>query len=66
MKIWIFDFKIGDEVLYNAAIILNQENRLKAIKEVLNMHSIIDMDIDLETLLIYTNPSGWLLYHAVP
>ena len=42
-----------DVVLYNAAIMLHQESRLKAIKEVLNVHSIVDIDIDLDTLLIY-------------
>ena len=45
--------ELDDVVLYNAAIMLNQESRLKAIKEVLNMHSIIDIDIDLDTILIY-------------
>ena len=45
--------KYDDEIIFNAAYILNIENKIRYIKEALNIHSIVDIDIDLDTLLIY-------------
>ena len=57
-SITIDDIKeYNDEIIYNAAYILNIKNEVMDLKESINLHSIIDIDIDVETLLKYVNVS---------
>lgn len=44
-----------DEIIYNAAYILGIENNIKELKEAINLHSIIDIDMEVEELLSYVS-----------
>lgn len=50
------DFKIYDEdIIMNAACILNQVGRIKTFKEIKKCHSVIDIDIDIDLLFKYVH-----------
>lgn len=53
----VLDFALYDEnVIYNAASILGMEKKVKALLEILSMHSsLIDMDISVGAMLSYVN-----------
>lgn len=43
----------SEEIIVNASRILKQEEKVNALKEINNLHSIIDIDIDLDILFRY-------------
>ena len=56
------DIKMSDlmlyskDIIYNAASILNLEKKIRVFYELLDLHSIIDIDIDPNTLFKYVRP----------
>lgn len=49
----------NDEVIYNAACILGLSDKLKLLKEITKIHSIIDIDISINIMLKYTTEKGF-------
>lgn len=47
--------KYSDDVLFNAASILGIEEKIGIVKEVYNMHSIVDIDINFDIMFRYVN-----------
>ena len=45
--------KYEDDIIFNAASILGLENKVKAYHDVINLHSIIDIDIDMDLFFRY-------------
>lgn len=47
--------KYSDEVIYNAASILGINEKVSLVKEVYNLHSIVDIDINFDIMFRYVN-----------
>ncbi len=57
-EITLDDFnKYDKEIIYNASSILKMENKIKFYEEISKLHSIIDIDLDINVFLQYVRPS---------
>ncbi len=45
----------NEDVIYNAAYILGKADKIKILKEIKNLHSFIDIDINIDIMLRYVN-----------
>lgn len=47
--------RYSEDVIFNAASILNMEDKVKALKELVTLHSIIDIDLSVGLMIKYVN-----------